>query len=99
MFLLFQDDENVKLCEKIKELEEDRARLQRTTKIQQTQMEKHKVLAEESAKKCEVLQLQVSALQKVCVGDGWGWTKFIIKPTRLTNDISWLNTWRQPSSF
>ncbi|XP_017259616.1 testis-expressed protein 9 isoform X2 [Kryptolebias marmoratus] len=59
-----RDDENVKLSAKMKELEEDRARLQRTTNIQQTQIEKHKALAEESAKKCEALQLQVSALQK-----------------------------------
>lgn len=66
---LFQDDENVKLSGKIKELEEDRARLQRTTNIQQTQIEKHKALAEDSAKKCEGLQLKVSALQKVCVSD------------------------------
>lgn len=65
MFLLLQDDENLKLKAKIKELEEDQARLQRTTNIQQTQTEKHKALAEESAKNCEVLQLQVSALQKV----------------------------------
>lgn len=65
MSLLLQDDENLKLKAKIKELEEDRARLQRTTNIQQTQIEKHKALADESAKNCEGLQLQVSALQKV----------------------------------
>uniref|UniRef100_A0A3Q0R0R7 Testis expressed 9 n=1 Tax=Amphilophus citrinellus TaxID=61819 RepID=A0A3Q0R0R7_AMPCI len=55
-----QDDENTKLSAKIKELEEDRARLQRTVSIQQTQIEKHRALAEESAKKCDGLQLQVS---------------------------------------
>ncbi|XP_035507981.1 testis-expressed protein 9 isoform X2 [Morone saxatilis] len=59
-----KDDENAKLCAKIKELEEDRARLQKTTGIQQTQIEKHRALAEESGKKCEGLQLQVSALHK-----------------------------------
>ncbi|GAA6227816.1 testis-expressed sequence 9 protein [Lates japonicus] len=59
-----KDDENAKLCAKIKELEEDRARLQRTTSIQQTQIEKHRALAEESAKKCDGLQLQVSGLHK-----------------------------------
>ncbi|XP_069549641.1 testis-expressed protein 9 isoform X2 [Brachyistius frenatus] len=59
-----KDDENTKLSGKVKELEEDRARLQRTTSIQQTQIEKHKALAEESAKKCDGLQLQVSGLNK-----------------------------------
>lgn len=67
MFLLLQDDENAKLSAKIKDLEEDRARLQKTTNIQQTQIEKHRALAEESAKKCDGLQLQVSGLHKVCV--------------------------------
>ncbi|XP_073320874.1 testis-expressed protein 9 [Pagrus major] len=59
-----KDDENAKLSAKIKELEEDRARLQKTTSIQQTQIEKHRALAEESGKKCDGLQLQVSALHK-----------------------------------
>ncbi|KAM4593252.1 testis-expressed protein 9 [Odontesthes bonariensis] len=59
-----KDDENAKLNAKIKELEEDRAKLQKTTSIQQTQIEKHRALAEESAKRCEGLQLQVSALHK-----------------------------------
>lgn len=66
-----QDDENAILSAKIKELEEDRARLQRTTNIQQTQIEKHKALAEESSKKCDGLQAQVSALNKVCVSGRW----------------------------
>uniref|UniRef100_A0A3P8T078 Testis expressed 9 n=1 Tax=Amphiprion percula TaxID=161767 RepID=A0A3P8T078_AMPPE len=59
-----RDDENSKLSAKIRELEEDRARLQKTTNIQQTQIEKHRALAEESAKKCDGLQLQVSGLHK-----------------------------------
>ncbi|XP_053179698.1 testis-expressed protein 9 isoform X2 [Scomber japonicus] len=59
-----KDDENTKLSTKCKELEEDRARLQRTTSIQQTQIEKQRALAEESAKKCDGLQVQVSALHK-----------------------------------
>uniref|UniRef100_A0A8C7ZQC7 Testis expressed 9 n=1 Tax=Oryzias sinensis TaxID=183150 RepID=A0A8C7ZQC7_9TELE len=59
-----KDDENANLCVKIKELEEDHTRLQRTTNIQQTQIEKHKALAEDSSKKCDALQLQVSALNK-----------------------------------
>ncbi|XP_023256498.1 testis-expressed protein 9 isoform X1 [Seriola lalandi dorsalis] len=59
-----KDDENAKLSAKIKETEEDRARLQKTTSIQKTQIEKHRALAEESAKKCDGLQLQVSGLHK-----------------------------------
>nr|XP_046242244.1 testis-expressed protein 9 [Scatophagus argus] len=59
-----KDDENAKLSAKVKELEEDRARLQKTTSIQQTQIEKHRALAEESGKKCDGLQLQVAALHK-----------------------------------
>ncbi|XP_043994334.1 testis-expressed protein 9-like isoform X1 [Gambusia affinis] len=59
-----KEDENSKLAAKIKELEEDRVRLQRTINIQQTQTEKQKALAEESARKCDDLQLQVSALSK-----------------------------------
>ncbi|XP_068177220.1 testis-expressed protein 9 [Antennarius striatus] len=59
-----KEDENAKLSAKIKELEEERSRLQKTTNIQKTQMEKHRVLAEESGKKCDGLQLQVSSLHK-----------------------------------
>lgn len=62
---MLQDDENAKLNAKIKEIEEDRARLQKTTSIQQTQIEKHRALADESGRKCDGLQLQVSALNKV----------------------------------
>jgi len=82
-FLLLQDDENAKLNAKIKELEEDRAKLQKTTHIQQTQIEKHRALAEESAKKCDGLQLQVSALHKVWV---MIWEQFDTQ--RLTNQPS-----------
>uniref|UniRef100_A0A3P9IYD6 Testis expressed 9 n=1 Tax=Oryzias latipes TaxID=8090 RepID=A0A3P9IYD6_ORYLA len=59
-----KDDENANLCAKIKELEEDHTRLQKTTNIQQTQIEKHKALAEDFSQKCDALQLQVSALNK-----------------------------------
>lgn len=64
-FVLLQDDENAQLNAKLKEIEENRARLQRTTSIQQTQIEKQRALADESARKCDGLQLQVSALNKV----------------------------------
>lgn len=60
-----KDDENSTLCSKLKDVEEERARLQRTTNVQQTQVEKQRALAEESSRKCEGLQQQVAALQKV----------------------------------
>ncbi|XP_030649977.1 testis-expressed protein 9 [Chanos chanos] len=59
-----KDDENITLSTKLKEAEEDRTRLQRTVNIQQTQMDKHRGLAEESNRKCDGLQQQVTALQK-----------------------------------
>uniref|UniRef100_A0A8C6WVJ3 Testis expressed 9 n=1 Tax=Neogobius melanostomus TaxID=47308 RepID=A0A8C6WVJ3_9GOBI len=59
-----KDDENIRLNTKMKELEEDRARLQKSQSILQTQLEKHKALAEESAKKCDGLQLYVAGLNK-----------------------------------
>lgn len=65
LFLSSQDEENAQLNLKIKEIEEGRAKLQKTTNIQRTQIEKHKALANEAERKCEVLQLQVSALNKV----------------------------------
>lgn len=66
---MFQDDANSSLSTNIKEVEEDRARLQKTTNIQQTQIEKHRALAEESNRKGDGLQQQVTALQKVGVED------------------------------
>ncbi|XDV18236.1 hypothetical protein PO909_023974, partial [Leuciscus waleckii] len=59
-----KDDENSTLCSKLKDVEEERARLQRTTNVQQTQVEKQRALAEESSRKCEGLQQQVAAQQK-----------------------------------
>ncbi|XP_067296519.1 testis-expressed protein 9 isoform X2 [Pseudorasbora parva] len=59
-----KDDENSTLSSKLKDVEEERARLQKTTNVQQTQVEKQRALAEESSRKCEGLQQQVAALQK-----------------------------------
>lgn len=64
-FRVLKDDENSTLRCKLKDVEEERARLQRTTNVQQTQVEKQRALAEESSQKCEGLQQQVAALQKV----------------------------------
>lgn len=64
-FCVLKEDENSTLSSKLKDVEEERARLQRTTNVQQTQVEKQRALAEESSQKCEGLQQQVAALQKV----------------------------------
>ncbi|KAL1007278.1 hypothetical protein UPYG_G00084440 [Umbra pygmaea] len=63
-----KDDENSVLSTKIKQLEEDRARLQKNTNIQQTQIEKHKTLTEDSNRKCDGLQQKVKTLQKEIEG-------------------------------
>lgn len=63
--LLLQDDLNYKLSAKIKELEDDGAKLQRTVNIQRAQIEKQKASLNESSRNCEGLQLEVSALKKV----------------------------------
>ncbi|KAJ0056128.1 hypothetical protein NL108_003399 [Boleophthalmus pectinirostris] len=59
-----KDDENIRLTAKMKELEEDRARLQKSESVLQAQIEKHKILFETSAKKCEGLQLHIAELNK-----------------------------------
>ncbi|XP_062242695.1 testis-expressed protein 9 [Platichthys flesus] len=59
-----KDNQNAELSAKIKEMEVDRAKGQKTTSAQQKQIEKHRALAEESTKKCDDLQLQVSGLKK-----------------------------------
>ncbi|CAB1420609.1 unnamed protein product [Pleuronectes platessa] len=59
-----KDNQNAELSAKIKEMEVDRAKGQKTTSTQQKQIEKHRALAEESTKKCDDLQLQVSGLKK-----------------------------------
>ncbi|KAK3510303.1 hypothetical protein QTP70_034012 [Hemibagrus guttatus] len=59
-----KDEENGVLSSKLKEVEEDRGRLQRTTNMQQTQLEKHRALAEDASRTCDGLRGQVTALQK-----------------------------------
>ncbi|XP_051992476.1 testis-expressed protein 9-like [Xyrauchen texanus] len=63
-----KDDENSTLNSKLKDMEEERIRLQRTTNVQQTQIEKQRAFGEESKRKCEGLQQQVAALQKELEG-------------------------------
>ena len=52
---------------RVKELEEDKARLQRSANTQQTQAEKHKRMAEDARDKCSSLENQLSAATKVTV--------------------------------
>ncbi|XP_069622046.1 testis-expressed protein 9 [Ranitomeya imitator] len=59
-----KDDENHNLTSRVKDLEEERVRLQRTANIMQTQADKYKALMEESNKKTDGLQHQLSALEK-----------------------------------
>lgn len=59
-----KDDENRNLNSKLKDTEEERGRLQRTASLQQSQIEKYKVLSEEANRKCEGLQQQLSMLEK-----------------------------------
>ncbi|XP_040269844.1 testis-expressed protein 9 isoform X1 [Bufo bufo] len=59
-----KEDDNRDLASRVKDLEEERGRLQRTANIQQTQADKYKALFEEANKKNDGLQHQLSALEK-----------------------------------
>ncbi|CAI9605085.1 unnamed protein product [Staurois parvus] len=59
-----KDDESRTLLTRVKELEEERVRLQRTANVQQTQAEKYKALSEEATRKNDGFQLQISSLEK-----------------------------------
>lgn len=60
-----QDDENQNLGTRLKDTEEENSRLQRTISLQQSQIEKYKMLSQEANKKTEGLQQEVTALEKV----------------------------------
>lgn len=60
-----QADENQNLETRLKDTEEENARLQRTISLQQSQTEKYKMLSQEANKKNEGLQQEVTALEKV----------------------------------
>ncbi|KAM9817493.1 testis-expressed protein 9 [Neosynchiropus ocellatus] len=59
-----KDDENIKIAEKLRHLEDERARHEKTTVSLKAHLDKHKALGEESAKKCDGLQTEVSILRK-----------------------------------
>ncbi|NXD65124.1 TEX9 protein, partial [Eolophus roseicapillus] len=60
-----KDDENRNLKSRLKETEEEIARLQRTISVQRSQSEKYKALSQEASRKSEGLQQEVTALEKV----------------------------------
>ncbi|NXT44963.1 TEX9 protein, partial [Pelecanoides urinatrix] len=60
-----KDDENQNLKSRLKDTEEENARLQRTISMQHSQTEKYKMLSQEANKKNEGLQQEVTALEKV----------------------------------
>ncbi|NXK46527.1 TEX9 protein, partial [Chauna torquata] len=60
-----KDDENQNLKSQLKDIEEEKTRLQRTISMQQSQTEKYKMLSQEANKKSEGLQQEVIALEKV----------------------------------
>ncbi|XP_041030932.1 testis-expressed protein 9 isoform X2 [Carcharodon carcharias] len=59
-----KDDENNSLSNRVKETEEERNKLQKTTSIQQTQIAKYRSLADEAHRKSDGLQQRVTSLQK-----------------------------------
>ncbi|XP_022088557.1 testis-expressed protein 9-like isoform X2 [Acanthaster planci] len=59
-----KDEQNSKLESRLKEAEDERARLQRTNTTQQTQLDKYKKLSEETKRKNEGLEGQLASLRK-----------------------------------
>lgn len=59
-----RDDENVKLAQRCKELEEDRVKQLRVSNSHQTQMEKFKKMNEELSQKLTQSEMQANALKK-----------------------------------
>lgn len=59
-----RDEENVKLAQRCKELEEDRVKQLRISNSHQTQMEKHKKLNDEMTQKLTQVEIQSSGMKK-----------------------------------
>ncbi len=60
-----QDEEKTGIASRVKELEEERNRLARTSSQQQGQIDKYKKLADDSRSKAESLETQLSTTRKV----------------------------------
>ncbi|XP_015666474.1 testis-expressed protein 9 [Protobothrops mucrosquamatus] len=59
-----KDEENENVSSHLKEVEEERGRLQRAASLHQSQVEKYKLLSEEANRKSESLQQKLSMLEK-----------------------------------
>ncbi|KAM3828395.1 testis-expressed protein 9 isoform 2-T2 [Vipera latastei] len=59
-----KDEENENVSSRLKEVEEERGRLQRAASLHQSQIEKYKLLSEEANRKSESLQQKLSMLEK-----------------------------------
>ncbi|XP_072838214.2 testis-expressed protein 9 isoform X1 [Pogona vitticeps] len=59
-----KEDENRSLSGRLREVEEERGRLQRTAALQQSQIEKHKSLCEDGKRRSEGLQQKLSGVEK-----------------------------------
>ncbi|KAL7980277.1 hypothetical protein Chor_014606 [Crotalus horridus] len=59
-----KDEENENISSHLKEVEEERGRLQRAASLHQSQVEKYKLLSEEANRKSESLQQKLSMLEK-----------------------------------
>ncbi|XP_058012026.1 testis-expressed protein 9 isoform X4 [Ahaetulla prasina] len=59
-----KDGENEHFSSRLKEVEEERGRLQRAASLHQSQAEKYKLLSEEATRKSEGLQQKLSMLEK-----------------------------------
>ncbi|XP_032088696.1 testis-expressed protein 9 isoform X2 [Thamnophis elegans] len=59
-----KEGENENLSSRLKEIEEERGRLQRAASLHQSQAEKYKLLSEEASRKSEALQQKLSTLEK-----------------------------------
>lgn len=60
-----RDDSNKTLSVKIKEMEDERGRLYRTTSAQQAQIDKFKKISEDAQVKSETAETQLAGLRKV----------------------------------
>ncbi len=93
--MISQDEQNSKLEGSLKEADEERSRLQRTNTTQQTQIDKHKKLAEETKRKSDGLEGQLAALRKVVDSNNCHSTLTKLRLCLNTIFYLLLSLWRQ----
>ena len=74
-----KDETSSELSVRLKEVEEERSRYQRTSSSQQMQIDKYKRLAEETKGKADSLDNQLSAVKKVGLMSGSSLTSLLWK--------------------